>query len=72
MPRLALTDLSIRALKFEGARVDYWDTKTRSFGIRVNRNAKTFVAKLNNKRLTIGEYPQWSLAKAREKAFRTC
>ena len=49
--------------------MDYWDTKTRSFGIRVNRNAKTFVAKLNNKRLTIGEYPQWSLAKAREKAF---
>jgi integrase len=69
MPRLALTDLSIRALKFIGERRDYWDTKTPSFGVRVGKNRKTFVAKVDNQRITIGEYPHWTLAKARDQAF---
>ena len=68
MPRLQLTDLTIRALKSD-AQVDYGDTKTPGFGIRVGKNTKAFIAKVNNRRITIGKYPAISLQSARREAL---
>jgi len=49
--------------------VDYWDVTTRAFGVRVSQaGSKTFVAKVRNRRVTIGRYPDCSLAEARKKA----
>lgn len=70
MPRLHLTDVAVRALKVPASgQVDYWDAAIRGFGVRVSQaGAKTFVAKVNNRRVTIGRYPDVSLADARRKA----
>jgi integrase len=65
-----LTELSIRALKTDAQQVDYWDTTTPGFGIRVGRRSKTFVAKRANRRHTIGRYPAMSLQDARIQAKR--
>jgi integrase len=69
MPRLALTDLSLRALNSD-ARTDFWCPKTPGFGVRVGRNTKTFIVKRGNRRISIGRYPDWSLADARQEAKR--
>jgi integrase len=69
MPKLLLTDISIRALKSAENRIDYWDAKTPAFGIRVGPRTKTFIAKVGNSRLTLGTYPAMSLADARRKAL---
>jgi integrase len=69
MPRLQLTDVTIRALKFDGAQIDYWDTKTPGFGIRVGKNTKGFVAKVDNRRITLGQYPSLTLQEARKRAL---
>ncbi len=69
MPTILLTDLSIRTLKRSGAQIDYWDEKTPAFGVRVGKERKTFIAKLNNRRIKIGNYPDLSLAEARRKAL---
>jgi integrase len=68
MPSLHLTDLSIRSLKAE-QQTDYWDSKTPSFGIRIGRRRKTFVAKVKNRRVTIGNYPDVPLHEARRRAL---
>jgi len=68
MPSITLTDLTIRSLKVE-PRTDYWDAKTPSFGVRVGKRSKTFIAKIHNQRVTIGTYPAMSLANARRKAL---
>jgi integrase len=68
MSTIALTDLSIRSLKCE-TRTDYWDAKTPGFGIRVGRRTKVFIAKVANRRHTLGVYPKLSLADARRKAL---
>jgi len=70
MPRLHLTDVAVRALKPPtSGQVDYWDSATRGFGVRVSQaGTKTFVAKVENQRVTIGRYPDVSLADARRKA----
>lgn len=67
MPRLHFTDLSLRSLKTE-ARADYWDTNTPGFGVRVGTNTKTFIVKVENRRITLGQYPDLSLAEARKLA----
>jgi integrase len=69
MPRLLLTDISVRALKPAAGQVDYWDTKASGFGIRVGARAKTFVAKVHNRRHTLGTYPAMALAEARRKSL---
>ena len=69
MPRIAFTDLSIKALKPE-LRTDYWDTKTPGFGLRVGKNSKTFLIKRDNRRITIGRFPDWTLQEARAEAKR--
>lgn len=70
MPRLHLTDIAVRALKVPASgQVGYWDAATRGFGVRVSQaGTKTFVAKVHNRRVTIGRYPEVSLADARRKA----
>jgi hypothetical protein len=70
MPKLHLTDIVVRSLKAPASgQVDYWDATTRAFGVRVSQaGTKTFVAKVHNQRVTIGRYPDCSLAEARKKA----
>jgi hypothetical protein len=68
MPKLLLTDISIRALNAD-VRTDYWDTKTPGFGVRVGPRTKTFIAKHGGTRQTIGAYPAVTLQDARRKAF---
>ena len=68
MPRQLLTDISVRSLK-AATRTDYWDTTTPGFGVRVGARDKTFVAKVHNRRHTLGTYGQISLAEARKKAL---
>lgn len=70
MPRLHLTDIVVRSLKAPASgQVDYWDATTRGFGVRVSQSGtKTFMTKLRNQRVTIGRYPDCSLADARKKA----
>ncbi len=65
-----LTDIVVRALKIPArGQVDYWDATTRAFGVRVSQaGTKSFVAKVQNQRVTIGRYPECSLADARRKA----
>jgi hypothetical protein len=68
VPRTFLTQVSIEALKSE-RQTDFWDTKLASFGIRVGPRAKTFVAKIGNRRITLGQWPQTTLQEARKKAL---
>ena len=68
MPKAALTDLFLRSAKSE-TQTDFWDTKTAGFGVRIGKHAKTFVVKMDNRRVTIGTYPALSLQEARKKAM---
>jgi len=68
MPRIQLTDVTIRALTATKP-TDYWDAKLPSFGVRVCVHAKTFMVKLGNSRRSIGSYPALSLKGARAKAM---
>jgi integrase len=73
MPRIKLTDRKIRALKSTAAQVDYWDSALPSFGIRVstgNRKTWTIYYRFHGRkrRLTIGTYPNTTLAEARRRA----
>ena len=65
MPRVTLTDLSIKALPLpEGSQVEYWDRNLRTFGVRVAKGgSKTFVIKQHQRRHVIGRYPIISLKK---------
>ena len=68
MPTILFTDVLLRSLKAE-QRTDFWDAKTPGFGVRVGGRTKTFIAKVNNRRHTIGLYPTIALAEARRKAL---
>jgi integrase len=72
MPRLHLTDISVRSLKPSKGSVTYWDDTTPSFGIRVGKNAKTWTVMRgrDRERVKIGHYPDLSLAEARTAAKR--
>jgi integrase len=67
MPVLRFTDLSIRSLK-EGS---YYDDRTPGFGIRVGKRRRTWhvVKQPSRTKITIGFYPDLSLADARRKAL---
>jgi integrase len=69
MPVIHLTDITIRSLK-EGL---YYDEKTPAFGIRIGKHRKTWIAVPDQTRtkITIGHYPDISLADARKKALVT-
>jgi integrase len=70
VPKIALTDLAIKALK-PATQTDYWDTGLANFGMRAGPRRKTFIALVGPKRrrVTIGHYPEWSLHNARRKAM---
>ena len=76
MPKLVskpLTDLAVRKARPKDTRYDLYDAALRGFGVRVaTSGAKTwFVMRRVNGRMvrhTIGRYPEWSLAEARDKA----
>jgi integrase len=65
-----LTDLTIKSLPFEDRQRDYPDRD--GVFLRIGRNSKTFMVATYQsglrKRIAIGRYPEWSLAKARAKA----
>jgi integrase len=72
-----LTDASVRRLEppASGARITY-DAEVRGFGVRTTANgARSFVLNYRTRggrerRLTIGSWPDWSVAAAREEARR--
>ena len=73
MAKLNLTARTVAALKPTTKRVDYFDTNTPSFCIRVTpRGIKSFSVLYRHagrlRRYTIGTYPRMTLAKAREQA----
>jgi integrase len=72
MPNLHLTDIIVRTLKPSERYVTYWDDTTPSFGIRVGKNAKTWTIMRgrDRTRISIGRYPDLSLAQARAEAKR--
>ena len=72
MPSLKLTELSVRALKGSDQYVTYWDTTTPGFGIRVGKRSRTWTIMRgrHRERVTIGKYPDLSLAEARTEAKR--
>lgn len=67
MPIIRFTDLSVRAFK-EGL---YYDDRTRGFGIRIGKTRKTWhvVKQPSRTKVTLGYYPDLSLADARRKAL---
>ncbi len=72
---LKFSDAAIRALKAADAgQLDYADTLTPGLSIRVGRLTKTFMFRRmvagKRQRITIGQYPDISLGKAREEARR--
>ena len=70
MPKMLLTEMSVRALKGSDKYQKFLDTKTPGFGIRVGKRAKTWVCMRGRSRelITIGSYPDLSLADARAEA----
>ncbi|MGH7042894.1 MAG: Arm DNA-binding domain-containing protein, partial [Acetobacteraceae bacterium] len=68
MPQLALTDISIKALKSADGQTTYWDAGLPNFGVRVGKRAKTFVLLVGpeRRRVTLGRYPAMTLAQARQ------
>jgi integrase len=67
---IRFTDISIRHLKAKNKRITYWSQGLIGFGIRVSINgSKTWVYKYRfnktQKMVTIGQYPQISLSKAK-------
>jgi integrase len=72
VPNLHLTDLSVRAIKGSDRYATYWDDTTPGFCLRVGLRSKTFcvVRGRSRERLSIGRYPDMSLADARTEAKR--
>ena len=70
MPVIALTDLSVNALKPTGKQVKYFDAKLPAFGVRVGKNRKTFVVMTGQDRklVSLGHYPETPLAEATKEA----
>lgn len=72
MPTLHLTDLSVRAIKPSEKYVTYWSAATPGFGIRVGKKCRTWTVMRgrSRERVSIGRYPDLSLADARKEALR--
>jgi integrase len=70
MPVIALTDLSVNALKATDKQVKYFDAKLPAFGVRVGKHRKTFVVMsgADRKLVSLGHYPQMPLSEARKEA----
>lgn len=70
MPQLHLTEIVVRGLKGSDQYITYYDINLPAFGLRVGKRSKTFVVMRGRERerVSIGRYPDISLANAREKA----
>src|SRR5213594_1951008 len=72
MPKITLTARTLDALKADGKRVDYFDTRLPGFCVRVSAGAKSFAVFYRHggrlRRLTLGNHPPLSLADARDLA----
>src|SRR4029077_9328473 len=79
MPKVTMTDAAVRRYKAGKNRVDYFDNAIPGFALRVSpatpRTPTGFRSWVlfyrmagKQKRLTLGNYPETSLAEAREKA----
>ena len=79
MPKVTLTDAAVRRYKAGETRVDYFDNAIPGFALRVSPATPRTPAGFRSwvlfyrmagqqKRLTLGNYPETSLAEAREKA----
>jgi len=72
MPQLHLTDIAVRRLKPCGRQVIYWDTAS-PIALRLSQaGGKSFMVVVGDERrkISLGKYPNISLAEAREKAQR--
>ncbi len=72
MATMLFTDISVRALKGSDKYETFFDTKLPGFGVRVGKRSKTFlvVRGKNRERISIGRYPDTSVADARTEAKR--
>lgn len=72
MPTVHLTDLSIKALKPSENYITYWSDTTPGFGLRVGKRSRTWTVMRGRlrERVTLGHYPDVSLADARREALR--
>src|ERR1019366_2700546 len=70
MPKITLTEISVRALKPADGQVTYWDVNLPNFGVRVGKRRKTFVLLVGDarQRVSLGTYPDTTLADARKMA----
>ncbi len=73
MPKIRLNHRTIPTLTAGDWLTDYWDDILPGFGVRVSQSGrKTYVVRFNGggsrKRVTLGTFPELSLADAREKA----
>lgn len=64
-----LNDLTISKLPF-GATYIVWDAALPTFGVRVGRQAKSFIIKQANRYHVLGRYPACSLKQCRDEAKR--
>lgn len=72
MPRISLTDKTIRALKSEKYQDDFWDVHAPGLGVRVTASGKkTFFCRYrlgkSQRRMSLGEFPALGLSEARKK-----
>lgn len=72
MPKIRLTDRTIKAFKPDTKRIEYFDEVEPALSLRVtSRGIKTFIFSYywagNSKRYTIGTYPAFTLTKARSR-----
>lgn len=71
MPRIKLTDLTIKAIKPPTKLLTYWDSTLAGFGVRCSpKGTKTFTVMYgpDRRRVTIGHYPHMTLSEARNQA----
>jgi integrase len=71
VPRISLTDATVRALKPTGKQETYWCNLTPNFALRMSqKGGKSFFVMLGRerKRIHLGKYPATPLKHAREKA----
>jgi integrase len=70
MPSLKFTQKVLEKLPFEDGQVDYFDTTTPGFGLRVGKKSKSFFAQKKvvgkDTRKTVGKLGQYTLEEARE------
>jgi integrase len=69
MPKVTLTEITLRSLKPSERQTDYWDASMPNFGVRVGLTHKTFIVMTPGRsRVALGRTSTISLAQARQMA----